>query len=195
MLIRFTLKGDCPIKKNEYAESYTVKTKEPYMKVMSTNQLLYYKPLKFPIKYYSARYNEYTKAVINQLFEMRSLLEKQAGQKLPLDKPLIMACIFYKAKDSNVDVTNLLETPQDILAGSYGITMNKDLEFKAYKVIADDNKNIIVSPALSRVFVDKFNPRTEIFIADYDEADFKAAFDILFKASFKSEESLSSLFD
>ena len=49
-----------------------------------------------------------------------------------------------------VDLVNLLEATDDILVH--------------YKVLEDDNSNIIVSHDGSRVYYDKENPRCHIFI-------------------------------
>ena len=54
-----------------------------------------------------------------------------------------------------VDLVNLLEATDDVLVH--------------YGVLEDDNSNIIVSHDGSRVFYDKENPRTEIYIETIKE--------------------------
>lgn len=54
------------------------------------------------------------------------------------------------------DLTNLLEAVDDVLVKG--------------KIIADDNYKIVAGHDGSRVFVDKDNPRTEIFIEEIDDA-------------------------
>ena len=54
-----------------------------------------------------------------------------------------------------VDLNNLLEATTDMLVH--------------YKVIEDDNSNIVVSHDGSRVFYDKENPRTEIYFERNEE--------------------------
>ena len=67
-----------------------------------------------------------------------------------LDAPIELACKFYMPTHRRVDAVNLLQAVCDILV--------------KYKVIADDNSNIIASFDGTRVLYDKDNPRTEITI-------------------------------
>lgn len=82
--------------------------------------------------------------------------EKDAGWFLnpkpykPIDYPVTVQCIFYRKDRVRCDLTNLLEAIDDILV--------------KYKILADDNFNIIISHDGSRVCIDKENPRTEICI-------------------------------
>ncbi len=81
--------------------------------------------------------------------------EKDAGWFLkkplkPIDCAVNVKCIFYRDSAKRCDLTNLLEAIDDILV--------------KYKVLADDNFNIIVSHDGSRVFIDRNRPRTEITI-------------------------------
>ena len=68
----------------------------------------------------------------------------------PIDYPVNVRCVFYRDSARRCDLTNLLEAIDDILV--------------KYKILADDNFNIIASHDGSRVFVDRMNPRTEITI-------------------------------
>lgn len=70
-----------------------------------------------------------------------------------INEPLEIKCIFYTKTRRRTDLTNLLEAIDDILVH--------------YDVIEDDNYNIIVSHDGSRVFYDKENPRTEVYISSY----------------------------
>jgi Holliday junction resolvase RusA-like endonuclease len=54
-----------------------------------------------------------------------------------------------------VDLVNLLEATCDVLV--------------KYKVISDDNSRVVASHDGSRVFYDKENPRTEIFIEEFSD--------------------------
>ena len=69
----------------------------------------------------------------------------------PIDYPVNVKCLYYMKTRRKVDLTNLMEATHDILV--------------RYGVLADDNANVIVSVDGSRVFYDKDNPRTEIYIA------------------------------
>ena len=74
----------------------------------------------------------------------------------PLENPISYAvnvrCIFYMPDKRRCDLTNLLESIDDILV--------------KYGVLADDNYSIVAGHDGSRVKVDKENPRTEIYIED-----------------------------
>jgi len=81
--------------------------------------------------------------------------ERDAGWFLkppaqPIDYPVNVKCVFYRATDRRVDLTNLLEAIDDILV--------------KYKVLADDNFKIIIGHDGSRVHIDRKRPRTEIVI-------------------------------
>lgn len=68
----------------------------------------------------------------------------------PIDCAVNVKCVFYRDSARRCDLTNLLEAIDDILV--------------KYKILADDNFNVIVSHDGSRVFIDKNKPRTEITI-------------------------------
>lgn len=81
--------------------------------------------------------------------------EKDAGYFLP-DRgknhtgPCEVVCLFYMPTKRRVDLTNLLEAIDDVLV--------------KYKVLHDDNSEIIRSHDGSRVLYDKDRPRTEVTI-------------------------------
>lgn len=68
----------------------------------------------------------------------------------PIDFSINLECHFYKGTHRKCDITNLLQAVCDILV--------------KYKFIEDDNYSIIASMDGTRVFYDKENPRTEIYI-------------------------------
>lgn len=81
--------------------------------------------------------------------------ERDAGwflKKLPepISEPVNVKCIFFRETAGRCDLTNLLESIDDILV--------------KYKVLKDDNFKIIVGHDGSRVYVDREHPRTEIEI-------------------------------
>ena len=87
--------------------------------------------------------------------------EKQAGwfikgdlRSLNIDKPVNVKCLYYMPTRRRVDLTNLLESTDDILV--------------KYGVLSDDNCTVIASHDGSRVYYDKENPRTEVVISFYD---------------------------
>ena len=72
-----------------------------------------------------------------------------------IDYPVNIRCHFYMKTKRKCDLTNLLEAVDDILVH--------------YGVIADDNYSIVAGHDGSRVFVDKDNPRTEVFIEELSD--------------------------
>ena len=88
----------------------------------------------------SAKYKKYEKDCSKYL---PSLAE-------PIDEPVNVCCVYYMPTRRRVDLVNLQEATLDVLV--------------KYKVLADDNSNIVVSMNGSQVFWDKDDPRTEITI-------------------------------
>lgn len=78
-------------------------------------------------------------------------------KNIMLDKPLNIKCVYYMKTRRKVDLCNLLGATMDMLVH--------------YRVIADDNCRIAVSHDGSRVFYDKFAPRTEIYITEAEITD------------------------
>lgn len=64
-------------------------------------------------------------------------------------------CLFYMSTKRKVDLTNLLEAIDDVLVKC--------------NVLLDDDSNIIKSHDGSRVYYDKENPRTEVYIEVFNE--------------------------
>lgn len=80
--------------------------------------------------------------------------EKNCGYFVPRGKmitePVNIRCEFYMKTHRKCDLTNLLEAIDDVLVH--------------YGTIADDNYSIVAGHDGSRVYVDKDNPRTEVWI-------------------------------
>ena len=80
--------------------------------------------------------------------------EKDALYFIPkniyINWPVNVKCLFFMPTKRKCDLTNLLEAVDDIM-------------IKA-GLLADDNYKIIESHDGSRVFVDRENPRTEVYI-------------------------------
>lgn len=79
---------------------------------------------------------------------------KKARVQRPIEEPVEVKCLFYMPTRRRVDLTNLLESIDDVLVRA--------------GVLKDDHSGIIVSHDGSRVLYDKQNPRTEVYIADYE---------------------------
>ena len=70
--------------------------------------------------------------------------------KEPIDYPVNVKVEYYMPTRRKVDGVNLLEATLDILV--------------KYKVLADDNRNVVYAVDGTRVFYDKKDPRCEITI-------------------------------
>ena len=68
----------------------------------------------------------------------------------PINYQVNVKCLYYMPTKRKVDLNNLLEATTDMLVH--------------YKVLEDDNSNIVASHDGSRVYYDKENPRCEITI-------------------------------
>lgn len=88
---------------------------------------------------------EYTK------YERESISYLPLSEK-PIDCPVNVKCYFYMKTHRRVDLVNLLQAVSDMLVKA--------------GILEDDNSKIIVSYDGSRVYYDKENPRTVIFIKE-----------------------------
>nr|DAJ09716.1 MAG TPA: Endodeoxyribonuclease RusA [Caudoviricetes sp.] len=82
---------------------------------------------------------------------------KRAKVQRPIEEPVEVKCLFYMPTRRRVDLTNLLESIDDVLVKS--------------GVLKDDHSGIIVSHDGSRVLYDKDNPRTVLFIREMEDMD------------------------
>lgn len=82
---------------------------------------------------------------------------KAARVRVPIEDPVEVKCLFYMPTRRRVDLTNLLESIDDVMVKA--------------GVLKDDHSGIIVSHDGSRVLYDKDNPRTEVFIREMEGAD------------------------
>jgi Holliday junction resolvase RusA-like endonuclease len=69
---------------------------------------------------------------------------------IPIDFPVNVKCIFYMPTNRPCDLTNHLESIDDVMVKA--------------GLLKDDNYKILASHDGSRVLVDKDNPRTEVKI-------------------------------
>lgn len=88
--------------------------------------------------------------------------EKECGRYIkppiePIKEPVNVKCLYYMPTRRRVDLSNLIEASHDVLV--------------KYKVLEDDNSKIIVSVDGSRVYYDKHNPRTEVYITRAETED------------------------
>lgn len=99
----------------------------------------------------SAAYRKFEK-------ECKPYVEEIKNKYGVIHYPIQVTCIFYQEKRLRIDLTNLLESIDDILCVG--------------GLITDDNRDIIASHDGSRVYHDKYRPRVEIKITelpDYEQ--------------------------
>lgn len=77
--------------------------------------------------------------------------------KKPIEEKVNCKYIFYRASKHRIDITNMMGAVDDILVH--------------YGILKDDCFSIVAGHDGSRVYIDKENPRTEIFIERWNEDD------------------------
>lgn len=90
--------------------------------------------------------------------EIRGYLVKLHNETGTISTPINLKCLFYTPTKRQSDLVGHLQSIQDLLV--------------AYKVLADDCRDIVASTDGSMVLYDKENPRTEITIttrSDYEQ--------------------------
>jgi len=143
---------------------------EPYVKKNGVRHSMFYKdrngrkvPREHPVTYYSEPYKEWAKKAIIACGDFKT--KHHAEYEFPLDGKYNLKCLFYLDKDKKVDLTNLMEGIQDVLAGNPGI----DVADKSYyQILADDSTRFIGSIDGSRVICLPSEPaRVEVTITDF----------------------------
>jgi len=112
----------------------------------NSQQIVFNKKTGKPFIKQSEQYNE---------FETAASYFLQPKPKIPIDYPVTVKCTFYMPTRRKVDKANLEAAIHDILV--------------KYKVLADDNRDVLASTDGSRVYYDKENPRVEIEIEPLKE--------------------------
>lgn len=93
----------------------------------------------------------------NKLYSAQAALHLTDKPESPIDRPVHIKYLFYKGTRHRVDALNLAEAADDILVEA--------------GILADDNSNIVKHHDGTRVLYDKQNPRTEIYIYEYEEEE------------------------
>lgn len=91
----------------------------------------------------------------NKLYTAKAAIYLKEKPSAPIDRPVHIKYLFYMATRRRVDGLNLAEAADDILVEA--------------GILADDNSNIVKHHDGTRVLYDKQNPRTEIYIYEYEE--------------------------
>lgn len=90
-------------------------------------------------------------------YEKKALWFLRPQPEAPISTPVRVRVHFYMHTRRRVDSTNLIAAVDDLLVKA--------------GILADDNSAILVDHDGSRVLYDKENPRTEIWISDYNETE------------------------
>lgn len=81
-------------------------------------------------------------------------IKRAIGNGEHIEFPANVKCLFYMPTKRRVDLVNLLESVDDVLT--------------YYGIMPDDSSQYIGAHDGSRVYYDKENPRTEIFISELE---------------------------
>lgn len=156
------LEGNCPIKKNDVDKIW-------YR--MQGGKKVY---LPYPLVYYNKRYTDWAKIAVQRLISFK---EKFTAVNFPLKGSYFVSFwIWRNTKNvleetkSKIDLSNLIEAPQDLLSGSAGNfldTGKRKFDHSLYQILEDDNCNIVTSLGTSRVFYTPNDPHTDIFISPF----------------------------
>jgi len=152
--ITFVIPG-CPIvKKNTRKTSNYRKDKNGKL-IMLPN----------PISYYSKAYNEWAKTALVKCVDLRNKLLAE-GWELPITDRMNLKMLFFFDTDRVVDLSNLYEGVQDLLAGNAGV-YEDEVPKAYYQIIMDDSVRFIGSHDGSRFLLDYVNPRTEVTLEPF----------------------------
>ena len=91
----------------------------------------------------------------NKLYTARAAQLLKDKPEMPIDRPVHVRYLFYMATRRRVDGLNLAEAMDDLLVQE--------------GILAEDNSNVVKHHDGTRVLYDKQNPRTEIYIYEYEE--------------------------
>ena len=174
--LQITLTGNCPIKKNNMKTQNFRWDKAKRIKI----------PLPYNITYYDKKYIDWATNAVQQLMTFKRIVKLN----YPLQGSYFISFWIWRdtrnvleETKSKIDLSNLIEAPQDVLSGSAGNFLdrpNKPFDHSLYQILADDNCNIVTCLSTSKVFYTPSNPRTEIFIKPFDLEKFAKVHKYLF---------------
>lgn len=118
-----------------------------------------------PISYYSKAYTEWAKTALARCINFRNQLQKD-GWELPIADMINLKCLFFFDTNRVVDLSNLYEGVQDLLAGNAGVYEDK-VPKNLYQIIMDDSVRFIAGHDGSRFLLDYTNPRSEVTLQPF----------------------------
>ena len=153
MEIKITLPGQCIIKKNTIQHSFFYKDKQGRRI-----------PRPAPISYYTPNYKEWAKDAIMACGNFKI---KHPEIQFPITEQINLSCHFIFNNQKRVDMSNLLEGIQDVLAGNAGVFQDT-IPKSYYQIIEDDSVRIICSLDNCRfLYLPAEQPRTEITLTEF----------------------------
>lgn len=177
--LKLTIPKTCAVKKNSMNEAWyrTIRDKKTGL----TKQV----PLKRPARWYTDAYKTWASGAVQTLTIFKSNLVLRDNKlpdgsilHLPISEPVVITFIFFVDHRRVVDISNLMEAPQDVLAGNSGLKLGKNFDHTSYQILSDDNSDIIKKVS-GDIFYDKTNPRTEIFISSWSMEKYAQSFKVL----------------
>jgi hypothetical protein len=148
--LEWTVKGEPVVKKN-------TKRIVANHKDRRTGQMI---PNKKIAIYYTDAWSNWDKEAV---LTLSNLITKHPEIEFPLTGKYNLQCLFYYTSEIVVDLSNLYEGIQDVMAGKSETNVPKRL----FQIIFDDSHRFIGSHNGSGVFLDPLNPRSEFILTDY----------------------------
>lgn len=151
-MIQIIIKGNPIVKKNTAKTSVMGKDKNGRLLKRTA-----------PIHWYTDVYKAWAREAIKACAEFKNT---HTDMKFPLTDKFNLKCLFYIDRDTRLDLSNLYEGVQDVLAGNAGV-WKESVPKELYQIIEDDSIRFIGSHDGSRVILDYVNPRTEIYLTEF----------------------------
>ena len=121
-------------------------------------------PRPAPLVYYTKPYTEWAKGAIIACANFKTT---HPDIEFPLSGQYNLACKFVYAENKKVDISNLLEGVQDVLAGNAGACKDS-VPSEYYQIIEDDSVRFICSLDGCRfIYSPSEKPRTEVILTDF----------------------------
>jgi hypothetical protein len=156
--LTITLPNCCICKKSSMTTSYTYKDKSGHVRIRQTPDGRF-----TPVTYYTEAYKKWATSAIQTLVTVKQDLTNK-GIIFPLTDKMNLKVLFYYNANRAVDLNNLTQGIEDILAGHEKWF---NLDKKYYQIIQDDNVRFIASLDGTRWIYDVVNPRTVITLSDF----------------------------
>lgn len=151
--IKIIIPGLAVVKKNSVRHSFFYKDK--------SGRAI---PRPAPVSYYSPQYKDWAKIAIQTMINFKS---RHTDIQFPIQEQINLACKFFFNKNIRIDLTNLMEGVQDVLAGNAGV-YKESVPKQYYQIIEDDCTRFVASIDGSRyIYSPSEEPHTEVIITEF----------------------------